>query len=202
VADPQIYVVEGIPGSGKDLTIARLREELGDRLYWTFDEGEVLCSWKHYWLENIDVLRAELMDGLLAQVQILLREEPDAVVLFNRFHISPILWNKTPSLALQHARIVARLRLLPTKVIVPMLERHEIQQRVEHPERREPAWRRHLRKRLQVTDFKDIGELYAADQQAIGRLLEDHALPYEVLHVDPRSGTVQREQPLSRFLAL
>jgi hypothetical protein len=81
-----------------------------------------------------------------------------------------------------------------------MLEPEEIRRRVEHPERQEPAWQRHLRRRLQVSRFGDIGELYAADQERIGRLLEEHALPYEVVHVDIARGIMEREQPLKRFV--
>ena len=73
---------------------------------------------------------------------------------------------------------------------------------MEQPERSDRSWRSHLRKRLELTAFGNVGELYASNQNALGHLLEEHGLPYEVVHVDPGSGSMERTQPLARFVRL
>src|SRR6478672_4007453 len=84
----QVYIVEGVPGSGKDTIVQALCEDLSNELCYAFDEAGVLCGWLHYWLTGIDQVRMGLGESLVRYIREVLDQEPGAYFVFNRFHLS------------------------------------------------------------------------------------------------------------------
>ena len=193
----EVYVVEGIAGSGKDTYIRGLLSHLAhdDRTIYTFDEASILFSWKHYYLPDIDRLRLAVLQSVVPYVQTIFEAEPTAVFVFDRFHVSflahALLRTPPPQPSLLaeleagYAGLVEALRQLPLRISLALLEPHEIEFRTAHPERTDPAWRSFLAKRVAESRHGSVAELWAEQQETMLRLLEQDGLPYETVRVKP-----------------
>src|SRR5437870_1137859 len=86
---PQIYIFEGIPGSGKDTLIREFLSQY-DRertpIYEYIEDG-VLWSWKHFFLPDIDRLRITFLEAMLAFMKQEISRIPGVIFIFNRFHL-------------------------------------------------------------------------------------------------------------------
>jgi hypothetical protein len=179
--EPRIYIVEGVPGSGKDTITEALGEHLADRVCYSYSEAAVLCDWQHYWLADIDHIRMDLAESLVRYVRQVIDEVSDATFIFNRFHLSIKVLSHPFRPDDRYERLIADLAELPVKVLVPILQRAEIERRAAHVERTSLAWQRHLRLRLGVSPFDSIAEVYWAQQQEFIALAESHGLPYQLI---------------------
>lgn len=186
VNESRLRIIEGIPGSGKDTLQRRMLTELRgeSRPVYVFSEDALLFSWKHYRVPDIDVIRLGLMERLLAFVRAEMRDEPESIFIFNRFHISFALLNRSAGLEEQYERVVSTLRDLDAHVIVPVLGQDEMAARVRHLEReqQERVWRVFRERRAAESNIC-IEELYTIQQQRILALLQQQGIPYTLTYV-------------------
>jgi len=179
--EPRIYIVEGIPGSGKDTIAGSLNEGFAHELCYTYSEEAVLCGWQHYWLRDVDEIRMQLAESLLDYVETTLHEAPNARFVFNRFHLSINVLSHPFRPTGRYVRLIERLANLPMKLMLPVLQRDEVEQRCAHVERKSLAWRRHLRLRIEASPFDSIADVYWAQQNEFVALAEAQGLPFELI---------------------
>src|SRR5438270_11880999 len=86
--DINIFIIEGIAGAGKNTLHQHIKESLSDQLVYDYPEEELLCSWKHVFINNINQLRLEFMSNFLDYCRDILSKNPKAIFILNRFHIS------------------------------------------------------------------------------------------------------------------
>ncbi len=183
---PRIYIVEGIPGSGKDTYARDLLRRLGrDRqpVYY-YPEDALLRSWLHLELPGTDELAITLMERLVERVEDELALCPAVVFVFNRFHLSFALTSHTPGLDDRYHALVERLRRLDVLVIISVLRPPELW-RVRHPEREREqlAWRFFRQRRLAQLGATSPEAVYAEQQVRFLHLAGEQGLPYQVEHV-------------------
>jgi len=131
-----IYIVEGIPGAGKDIYVAALLSRLVPqaRLVYAFDEGSILYSWKHYSVPNVDMLCLHTIEAIVQHVK---ATQPDADFVFDRFHLFVPRARAAPNsearlgaeLQTRYRQLVDELRLLPVHIRLATLEKHEMEAR-------------------------------------------------------------------------
>lgn len=149
--DTRIFIIEGIAGAGKNTFHQILKEQLSDKLIYDFAEEELLFTWKQAWIHNIDEMRLCFFENLLDYCEECLSENPNAVFILNRFHISYAIFHSQHSQEKQkrYDILLKRLKKLGAFVYVPILEQGDIEHRSVHGERIDPIWKKHLEKRLQ-----------------------------------------------------
>ena len=186
-----IYIVEGVPGSGKDTLIAQLLAWLQPekRHVRSFPEEAVLASWLHYFVPGIHESRLDLTRRLVEHIESTIESEPDITYVFNRFHVSHAIWRaemQAPAeLETRHNELVARLRALPTLILHVLVDPDDAETRTRHEERREVAWLRFLEQRLETHGQTSTGETYLAQQEAVSRIIERDGVPYRRIKVSP-----------------
>lgn len=181
-----VYIVEGVAGAGKDTLVHQLvtalQPEARPVLLWS--ESAVLASWHHYYVPGIDELRLDLAEHLVHHIATTLREAPESVFVFNRFHVSHAVWriekqNNTPALQARHRALVAQLRQLPVRIFHPYLAAGEAAARTSHSERQERAWLNFLERRARDMGQRSPADLYLAQQQLMADILDQDRLPYQ-----------------------
>jgi deoxyadenosine/deoxycytidine kinase len=182
-ATARIFIIEGIAGSGKDTLQQQLREKLGGKLVYSFSEDELLFSWKHAWIPGIQKLRLRYLNQILDYCEQTLKENPDAVFILNRFHISLITTNTDLKKPAGYRKLIERLRALPIHIYFAVVDKEKIEERVAHKERKDPLWEWHKQKRLQSRGYATLGELYSAEQKLILKMLKAQKIPYSVVNV-------------------
>lgn len=180
LARAQVVIIEGVPGAGKDSLQRQLRVMAQGRAASFFPEEALLFGWIHAWLPGIDELRMALMQRVMEQIEQSLSVDPRHLFVLNRFHLSYLLFARTPDTQAYDA-LIARLRELDVLVLVPQLAAKVIAERAVHVERDDPLWRVHLDRRLAESGFADPGAMYSAEQDKVRQILAMQQLPYEVL---------------------
>ena len=170
----RLFIIEGIAGAGKNTLHHILKEQLADRLVYDFAEEELLFTWKQAWIPNIDEMRLYFFENLLSYCEQCLQENPDAVFILNRFHISYTIFHSQDTVEKQkrYSKLLERIRKIGAWVYVPLLDESEIEQRSIHSERTNPIWRQHLQKRLTERGYTNLREMYTVEQNTIRELLK------------------------------
>lgn len=185
----RIFILEGIPGAGKDTLQKELKQKLNEagKLIFDFEEGELLFSWKHGWIKDVMCMRLTFYENFLSYCEEIFAEHPNAVFILNRFHISWWLLFRdfnNQDLVDRYKQVIERLRSLSAFVFVPLLEESVIEARSSHRERIDPIWKLHLDKRLKWSGFSSLTEMWSHDQRKILDLLKDQGLAYQTLDID------------------
>ena len=176
----QVVIIEGVPGAGKTSLQQHLGVMAQGRTFSVFPEEALLFGWIHAWLPGIDELRMALMHRVMDHIERSLSANPRHLFVLNRFHLSYLVFARTPDRQAYDA-LIARLRKIDVLVLVPQLAPEVIAERALHIERDDPLWREHLDRRLADSGFGDLGALYTAEQERVRQLLATQQLPYEVL---------------------
>jgi hypothetical protein len=136
----QLYIIEGIPGSGKNLLADALLRVLHQdtRPVYYYPEEAVGFSYNHMYWPGITDLRLSLMEKAISFIQEESKRHPEAKFVFNRFHLSLGVSLKEslfhPNYAARYERILRRLRSLSVQVLLLELEMRKIKSAL-HPER-------------------------------------------------------------------
>ncbi|MBU0472412.1 MAG: AAA family ATPase [Nanoarchaeota archaeon] len=180
-----IFIIEGIPGSGKSTLHKDLISKLKGRIIYDFEEEELLFSWKHAWIEGIQDLRLEFMNKMLDYCEKVIKENSASVFIFNRFHVSLVILST--AINQEHPKgydaLIKRLREMPVHIFVPVLEPENIHQRSSHKERTEKIWELHKKKRLETRGFSNLKDMYVWEQNKIFELLKSQKIPYSTLKI-------------------
>ena len=87
----KVFIIEGIAGAGKDTLHSDMLKQLKGKNIYDFREEELLFSWKHAWINNIQDIRLRYMDKVVDYIEEVLKQDDKAVFILNRFHISLII---------------------------------------------------------------------------------------------------------------
>ena len=179
----KIFIIEGISGSGKTKTQNRLKELLKEKLIYSFPEEELLFSWKHTQLKNISKLRIELMHSMLVHCEKIIKEHPDAVFIFDRFHISFLVLesNHQKEIIDQYTLLIQRLRALPVHIYIPLADEEDMEAHISHHERSEEVWKLHLFEMLLQMGTKNLCEIYKKEQEMIKEIAAKQEIPHTFL---------------------
>jgi tRNA uridine 5-carbamoylmethylation protein Kti12 len=167
-----IYIIEGIPGSGKDAFSKKLEKQF--KKVYSYSEEDLLFSWKHFFLPDIEKIRIKFMHRFLDYVSKL-----DGVVILNRFHISFAVHSPyNASVKKDYDRLIERLKKMDCKVYIGTLEEGEISRKSSHIERGK-MWKRHLTRRLESSEFDTLEDHYMDEQEKVLRLAEKQGIPFK-----------------------
>jgi len=182
----RLFIIEGIAGAGKNTFQKQLEEKLADKIVYDYTEEELLFSWKHCWIKNINEMRLTFYENFLDYCTKILSEEKNAVFILNRFHISYAILSLSSN-AEQDARyqgIVEKLKKMEAFIFVPIVDEQLIENRSAHKERICPIWTLHRQKRLKQGGFTTFQEMYSQEQKKIITLIEKQGVPYNLVKVD------------------
>ena len=186
IKDARIFIIEGIAGSGKDTIQNELSQYFQENgfLVYNFSEEELLFSWKHYWIKNMEMHRIRYLLSVLNYCEELIKEDIRNVVVLNRFHITyPIFSDYGKDAKRLYKRLVDRLKRLPVHIFIGKLSLGEIEERVRHSERKERIWRIHQQRRIERAGVKSLFELYKTEQEIVFKIAEKQGLPYSVFEI-------------------
>jgi thymidylate kinase len=179
----KIIIIEGITGSGKDSIQKNLDDEYAKKgfIVYSFSEEELLFSWKHLWIKNIDLVKIKYWHLLLDYIEELIKNEKTMVIL-NRFHISFKAWAKfDKETRKEYDLLIKKLKKLPIKILILTIDKEEIETKANHIERKELVFQIHRKKRLEASGCKTFKELYDKEQKEYIRIAKNQRLPYEIL---------------------
>ncbi|MBI4150170.1 AAA family ATPase [Candidatus Woesearchaeota archaeon] len=185
----RIHIIEGVAGSGKSTLQRLLEEQLKDKLIYSFKEEELLFSWKHAWIKDIDKLRLDFMNVFLDYCEDVLHKNSKAVFILDRFHLSFFYLavqgkgekKLDKKLEKDYAKVIERLRQLPVHLYLPLLHQNQIEDRSSHKERIDETWKLHLQKRLAATGFSTLTDMYVATQKILVNMAEKQGIPYTAM---------------------
>ena len=184
----RIFIIEGIPGSGKDTFQEFLKERFrnGTRVY-EYSEGELLHSWKHVPIPGILELRIKFMKLFVNYLEDMVICDESAVFLLNRFHLSAYVTTVTRNLDLEgeYNDIVKILRTLPVHVFLMNLDETEIHERSSHGER-STTWDRHQQHSVKKDGFQDTLQRYKWQQGTMLDLAKQQQIPFSILKLTRR----------------
>ena len=184
VKKSKLIILEGVPGSGKNTIQDHLIERFSGKLIYQFGEREMLFSWKHGWIPDIDQMRLNFYENFLSYCEDIIQKDSNALFLVNRFHISYKLYTKLDDEQSQkrYVNILERIKNLRPHIIVPLLEKEHVEKRTSHIERVDPIWQQHLQKRLEQHGFTNLHDMYTAEQEKIKKMLAEQAISYDLIN--------------------
>ncbi len=183
--DKRIFIIEGIAGAGKDTLQKKLKtyyEKKGFAVY-DFCEEELLFSWKHFWIKNLDLLKIEYMHRVL-DCCIDLIKDPNNLIILNRFHITYPLMAKFDKKAKEkYDLLITRLQNLPVHIFIGTLPSTKIEKRSAHNERKGKMWIAHRKKRLEHSGFKTLKQLYTSEQEKVFSAAKKQGINYSTFDI-------------------
>jgi len=183
--DKKIIIIEGIAGSGKTTIVENLKKKFKNSSIYEFSENDLLFSWKHLWIKNLQSVRLNYMNKLLNFCKETLGKNEKTIFIFDRFHITYYLFSimnkeKIPS---DYNKIITQLRKLPVYIILPVLDRSLIEERTRHIERKDKLWNFHREKRLKKLGFNNFTDLYIWEQNKVLNLIKKQKIPYSIIEL-------------------
>lgn len=185
IEDKKIIIIEGISGSGKDTFQKQLTDKYNKKgfLVYDFSEEELLFSWKHFWIKNIEKYRIDYMHSLLDYCIELIKKNPKTVIILNRFHITNAIISKfDKQIKKQYHFLIERLKKLPVHIFIGKLSEPEIEKKSLHSERK-GIWEIHQQKRIENSKFNSLQELYKAEQKAVFTIAQKQGIPYTIFEL-------------------
>jgi len=180
----RVFIIEGIAGSGKTTFHNQLKNKLKNKIIYDFAEEELLFSWKHAWIKDIGKIRLNFMNKLLDYIEKILKQDPNAVFILNRFHLTyPRVTDMNKNMLNKYNKLIQRLKKLPVHIYVPILKKHEIEERASHKERKDKVWQLHMQKRLKQRGFSNLTDMYVCEQNKILNFLKKQKIPYSLVRV-------------------
>jgi len=181
IKDKRIIVIEGIAGSGKDTIQQKLLDYYNKRNFtiYSFTEEELLFSWKHFWIKNVEIHRIKYLHSLLDYIEESIKSNSKNVFILNRFHITYAIFSSYNKEAKKlYDKLVERLRRLPVQIFIGKLNRSDIERRASHSERKEGIWKIHQQKRLKLAGVSSLLELYTKEQETIFKIAKKQGISY------------------------
>jgi thymidylate kinase len=180
----RIFIIEGVPGSGKDTFQSHLCGFFQNATVYDYSEGELLHSWKHVPIPGILELRLKFMRLFVNYLQDVINGDKDAICLLNRFHLSAYITTvkRNPDLEPEYQAIVGVLKTLPVHVFIMDLNESKLLERSSHVER-SATWQAHQEQSVKKDGFKNTLQRYKWQQTAMLEIAERHQIPFSVLRV-------------------
>jgi thymidylate kinase len=180
--DSRVFIIEGIPGSGKDTLQEYLKEKLKGRDVYDYSEGELLHSWKHFPIEGILKFRVKFERLFVKYLKDIVSRDENAVFLLNRFHLSTYasIVVRQPELEKEYDETVKVLRTLPVHIFILQLDENEIEKRSLHSER-SSVWQKVHQQMITKDGFRNRLEKYVSQQRLIIEAAKRQQIPYSVI---------------------
>jgi len=183
IKNNRIFIIEGVAGSGKDTAQNELSKyfDKNNLLVYSFSEEELLFSWKHFWIENMEMHRIKYLHSLLDYCKKLIKEDTKTAIVFNRFHITYAIFSKYNNQAKKlYDTLISRLQSLPVHIFIGKIGMNEIEKRASHSERKEKIWRIHQQKRINSAEVNSLYELYKNEQETVFKIAKKQKIPYSI----------------------
>jgi thymidylate kinase len=183
---PRIFIIEGIPGSGKDTLVQTLLHVLHQetRPVYYYPEESVAFSYQQVFWPNITQVRLSIMEAALNFVEEESLNRPDAVFVFNRFHLSTAVATlssvgKDQEVNRRYGQLIKKLHSMSVLVLLLTLEERRMD-KLYHRERmgHDKVWEEFLERVIESTPHNSLKELYTTQQERFLQLVREQGLPY------------------------
>ena len=171
----KLIIIEGISGSGKTNLMKEIINSNTNRKIISYSEGELLCSWRHAWVDNIEHLRLELMHKLLDYIKE--NDNKNELFILDRFHLSAILIPIiTKGIDLRNdKRYLDLIDKLRSVEALTLITKSKTIGNFPHPER-DAVWQEHMKKRITWGKFKNHFDMAMWEENEIFNLAKDLGL--------------------------
>jgi len=182
----RIYIIEGIPGSGKDTLVRTLLDVLHSesRPIYYYPEETMGFSYGQVFWPNITQVRLSIMEAALDFVEQEALRTPEASFVFNRFHLSTAVAarssiGKDQEATDRYSKLLEKLHTMPVLVLLLTLDETRMT-RLTHQERlgHDWVWQDFLQKVTEDTPHNSLMEQYISQQTRFLELAKKQALPY------------------------
>jgi len=182
--DARVIILEGIAGSGKTTLKRQLKEVFRHREVYEFSEEELFLGWKHVHLPHLSPMRLAYYHILLDYIDHKLAEEPEAIFILERFHLSVIVleWEFEANFEEDYRRLLDRLRRMPILILLAKLDPAKLKERMLHRERSR-QWDNFIQEKLALRNYSDLERLSIDQQAAYFRQAQLQGIPYAATEV-------------------
>ncbi len=188
MAETNLYIIEGVTGSGKTTVLKNLCKQLKGKNIYSFEEDLLLCSWKHQFLDldKLSHMRIDIIESMLDLYNKTVKKDKNAVFILIRFHITYKLYSPpaTAKLKERYNNIIKSLRSKPVKVIVPVLDEKDLEKRCAHAERSDALWKKLLKDLMELKGYESYSKMFLDEQTKIKKILDEQKIPYEFISVN------------------
>ncbi|MFT4302949.1 MAG: hypothetical protein ACMXYG_00125 [Candidatus Woesearchaeota archaeon] len=180
--DKRLIIIEGIAGSGKSTFINILKNNFKNKKVYTFTEEELLMTWKHVFLNDINELRLNYLNKLIDFIELKLLEDNNTVFILERFHLTLKIFfiDDNKELLSMYNQLLSRITRLPVLILIPILKDSGINERSMHKER-DLQWKEYLDNKLNNRGYDDLKKMYKDEQKLLMDLANKQGIPYKII---------------------